>query len=318
MKRLLAFFFVVLFIATGLAAEERSAVRFQVELYGGSGTVNPGDLNLAIDAEENLNIFHYKNSYSYLESIRYINSFSYTRQGSYDRIGHVMPFGFRIKANIGPTFGFSLGIRYMTKTQESHPKEEFTAIENSGSTSLETLEYSPIQLKMSGWSITAGIHIGRDLGRKLRIEVYAAAGPVYGDFGYSYILKNNLNYGDSGLAFSFETSQGLEGKGSGFAAEAGAQVYLRVTEHFRVFLLGSYNHQRVNKLSGKEELNMFGFPEYWEGEIYLIKEPQRAPWGTKDIVYLSTNDLLIEYYKERNMRLDLSGFSISIGIAFRI
>ena len=318
MKRPFLLLLLISLIAIGLHAEENPRIRFQIEFYGGFSTANPEDLNLALDAEEELNNFYYNNSYSYLESIDYINSYSYKRQGSYNRIDGVMPFGLRIKANVGSTFAFSLGLRYMSGTQKSYPREEFSAIENSGSVSTEVLEYSPLQLNMSGMSVQIGIHAGRNFGRKFRVEGYLSAGPVFGEFSYSYLLKNDLNYGDSGLAFSTETSQGLKGKGSGFAVDVGAQVYMNLTEHFRAFLMGSYSHQRLNSLSGDGEQNIFGFPEYWEGEICLIKEPQRAPWGTKDIVYLSNNDLLIEYYKERNMRLDLSGFSISIGIAFRI
>ena len=226
--------------------------------------------------------------------------------------------GFRIRVNINSTFAFSLGMKYLSKTQSSYPKEEFTAIENSGVASPEVVEYSPIQLKMNGLSFYAGLHVGRDLGRTFRIEGFLAVGPVYGDFTYSYAFKDNMYYGDSGIELTREISQELQGEGHGFAVDAGIQFYMNLTKHFRFFLMGSGSCQQVKSLSGKGWLNAFGYPEHWEGDVFLINEPVIAPWGSQEITSISNNDFLVEYFKDRKMRLNLSGWSINIGIAFRI
>jgi hypothetical protein len=52
---------------------------------------------------------------------------------------------------------------------------------------------------------------------------------------------------------------------------------LNLTRYFRVFLAGVYSHQQVKSLSGLGWQNIFGYPEQWEGNIYLIKEPQSTP-----------------------------------------
>ena len=138
--------------------------------------------------------------------------------------------------NINSTFAFSLGMKYLSRTQNSYPKEEFTAIENSGAASFELVEYSPIQLRMNGLGFYAGLHVGRDLGRIFRIEGYMAVGPVYGDFTYSYAFKDNMYYGDSGIEITQEISQELQGEGRRFAVDAGIQFYINLTKHFRFFL----------------------------------------------------------------------------------
>lgn len=318
MNKSLNLLIVLLIITIGLQAEENSHFRFQIEVYGGLSSADPADLNLALTAEEQLSYFNYNNYYYYLERINYIQSFSYTRKGTYQRINHFLPMGLRIKANINSTFAFSIGMKYLTETQSSYPKEEFMAIENSGAASLEVVEYSPIQLSMSGLSLYAGLHVGRDLGRIFRIEGYLAAGPVYGDFTYSYAFKDKMYYGDSGIEISQEISQELQGKGHGFALDAGIQFYMNLTKHFRLFLMGSGSSQWVKSLSGQGWLNAFGYPERWEGEVFLINEPISAPWGYQEITSLSNNEFLVEYFKDRKMRLNLSGWSINIGIAFRI
>lgn len=318
MKKPLDLLLVLLIVTIGLQAEGNSHFRFQIEVYGGVSSADPADLNLALTAEEEMTYFNYNNYYYYLERINYIDSFSYTRKGAYQRIKHFLPMGFRIKVNINSTFAFSLGMKYLSRTQSSYPKEEFTAIENSGTTSLEVVDYSPIQLSMSGLSFYAGLHIGKDLGRIFRIEGYMAAGPVYGDFTYSYALKDNMYYGDSGVELSQEISQELQGEGHGFAVDVGIQFYINLTKHFRLFLMSSGSYQQVKSLSGHGWLNAFGYPEHWEGEVFLIKEPQSAPWGYQEITNISNNDFLVEYFKDRKMRLNLSGWSINIGMAFRI
>jgi hypothetical protein len=171
---------------------------------------------------------------------------------------------------------------------------------------------------MNGVSFYAGVHIGHDLGRRFRLEGFLVAGPAFGEFIYSYILKNNQYYGDSGLEFSSEISQELTGKGKGFAMDGGVQLFFNPTRYFRVFLAGVYSHQQVKSLSGLGWQNIFAYPEPWEGDIYLIKEPQSTPWCYEEITCLSNNEFLLEYYKERSMKLNLSGFSIHIGIAFRL
>ncbi|MBN1272050.1 MAG: hypothetical protein JXB26_07225 [Candidatus Aminicenantes bacterium] len=305
-------------IAVGLQAEEKSGLRFQVEFYGGFSTAKPEDLNLACDAEEKLNAFLYNGKYEYLNQIHYIDSYSYSRSGDYKRIKHVFPFGFKVKAMSSSGLGVSLGFKYFCKTQESYPKEEFSIIENSGRSSQEVLEYSPLQLGMEGKCFTVGLHLGRDLGNMFRIEGYLSPGLVFGNFTYSMTQNNHLYYGDSGLEFDYPYSMELRGKGKGLAFDAGFQFYMKLSNHLRLFFMGGYSYQQVKNLSGHGEQNVFGDSQNWEGNIYLIEEPYSEPWGKEQISFLSNIDVLVEYYMKRKMNLNMSGLSINIGMAFRI
>jgi hypothetical protein len=318
MKRIGLFFMGLAVALTAICAQNIQSQKFQLEIYGGYSGLRPADLNLAVASEENLVFFLKNEYYSYLERINYIESFEKTRTGSYGKIEKALPFGFRIKANVTSALSLSLGVKYLRRTLESYPKDEFSIIENSGRLSQDTLEYSPIMAQIKGVSCLAGIHLGRDFARILRIEGFAATGPIYGEFKYFYLQKNTQFYGDSSLDFYNEYSGELIGKGSCFAYEFGAQLSIKLIKPLSIFIEGTYTGAVIEHLEGPGWMNMFGEPEHWDGDIGVTKEPYYEPWGYKEIKFLSNNPLMLEYYKERDMQLDFTGFSLNIGLTVKL
>ena len=319
MKSLYRVVLVVLVLTSlGMAAQESSRVFFRVELYGGWAGLDPEDLNMVLDSEKDINQFQYGDYYNYLLGIGYIHSYSFSRTGEYEKLKSILPLGLRVKAQIRPYLAFSLGCRYFQKTNTFLLTEEYTVLENSGATSLDTISYSPFELYARGFGVQAGIHLGQDIGRLVRIEGYVAGGPVWATCGFSYDWSWLQVYGESGVQIPLEFSQHLEGTGRGMSWEGGIQLHLKLGRRINLFTQGSYTQQVVSNLTGPGGQAMYGNDEEWEGQVGLIGESHREPWGTREFTVLNNNWRDQEELKKRNMKLNLSGYSLSLGISFRL
>lgn len=301
-----------------LTAQDSSRVVFRLELYGGWSAIDPEDLNGALDAEKAINQFQYGEYYEYLLGIGYIDAYSFSRTGDYMKLTSLMPLGLRVKAQVSPSLALSLGCRYFQNTNSFSLTEEYTVFENSGATSLDTISYTPLELYVRGVGVHAGIHLGRDIGRLFRVEGYIAAGPVWATCGFAYDWSWRQQFGESGVTIPLDFSRHLEGSGSGLSLEGGLQVHLRLSRRVNLFAQGAYTQRSVTNLSGPGGQTMYGNVEEWEGEIGLIGETHREPWGTREFLVLNNNWRDQEQLKKRNMKLNLSGFSLSFGFSFRL
>jgi hypothetical protein len=301
-----------------LAAQEPTRLVFRVELYGGWSGIDPEDLNGALDTEKDINRFQYGEYYEYLLGIGYIDSFTFSQTGDYRKLKSLLPLGFRVKAQVRPYLALSLGARYFQNTNSFTLTEEHTVIETSGATSLDTVSYAPLELYVRGVGVQAGVHMGQDIGRFFRIEGYLAGGPVWATCGFAYDWSWRQKFGDSGVLIPLDFSRHLEGSGGGMSLEGGIQLHLRFSRRVNLFVQGSYIQQAVTDLSGPGGQTMYGNDEEWEGRIGFIGETHREPWGTREFLVLNNNWRDQEELKKRNMRLDLSGFSLSLGLSFRL
>ena len=318
MKRTFTIITVVILASAALFAQNRPFRRFQIELFGGFANINPADLNMALETEEDVISYEFNERYYYLRNINYIRSFTYNRNGSYKKINRILPFGLRVKANILPSFSVSLGCRYFNQTQSFSVAEEFTIIENSGTTSMEISDYSPMELRVKGVSVQAGIHLGQDIGKFFRIEGFAAFGPVWAECGFSYDNTNIQRYGDSGLEFIYEYSQQIEGKDSGLAMDLGIQLILKLKKRIQFFAEGSHSFTRLNNLYGPGSQTVYDTTESWEGKIRMQEVTYWNPWRAKEFTFLNNNWQGQEDPQSRNMILDLSGFSLTFGFIIKL
>lgn len=319
MRYLCRIVLVVLVLASlGMAAQESSRVFFRVELFGGWAGIDPEDLNMVLDTEKDINRFQYGDYYNYLLGIGYIDSYSFSRTGEYEKLKSILPLGLRVKAQVRPYLAFSLGCRYFQKTNKFSVSEEYTVLENSGATSLDTVSYSPFELYVRAFGVQAGIHLGQDIGRLVCVEGYVAGGPIWATCGFAYDWSQLQQFGDSSVQIPLDFSQFLEGQGSGMSWEGGIQVHLKLGRRINLFAQGSYTQQAVTNLSGPGGQTMYGNVENWEGKIGLKGETRWEPWGTREFKVLNNNWRDQEELKERNMKLNLSGYSLSFGISFRI
>ncbi|MCP5105188.1 MAG: hypothetical protein GY950_17495, partial [bacterium] len=85
---------------------------------------------------------------------------------------------------------------------------------------------------------------------------------------------------------------------------------------FLLFIEGGYAYQVVKKLSGKGSENSPDGSFYWEGDWNIINVSGSEEWGTINALYPS-NYWEEGMSKSRDFKLDLSGFQLKGGIAYR-
>ena len=309
--------FIFLFItAIALFPQQGSRHLFRLELYGGFLWTNPKDLNLIVNSEEGLNYFDFNRYYEYLQDIRYIESFSMQTGDVFKKIKLSFPFGVRVKVNFSPAFSLSLGFKYFYKNQDFSIKKEFRVIENSGNTTLDVLEYSPFRLNVSGYSISAGVHVGKDLGKTFRVEGYLTGGPVWAKCGFSFSQIRRQHFGDSGVERIDEYGLELKGEGKRFAVEVGTQIIFKISRRFHFFVTAGYAIQVIKDLFGPGKQDMYGFTETWQGRWGIKEATYRAPWGTHRDVWPSNYwGGGEEVLKIRDMELNLNAYQVNLGIA---
>lgn len=316
MKKSTAGFIFLFITAIALFPQQDSRHLFRVELYGGFLWTNPKDLNLIVDSEQGLNYFNFNQYYKYLQDIRYIESFSMQTGGDFKKIKQSYPFGLRVKVNLNSAFSLSLGFKYFYKNQDFPVKKEFHVIENSGNTTLDVLEYSPFRLNVSGYSISAGVHVGKDLGKTFRVEGYLTGGPVWAKCGFSFTQIRRQLFGDSGVERIEEYGMELKGEGNRFAVEVGTQIIFKISSRFHFFVTGSYAIQVIKNLFGPGKRDVFGFTETWEGTWGIKEITYGEPWGThRDIWPSNFWGEWEELFKIRDMELNLNAYQVNLGIA---
>jgi hypothetical protein len=312
---LFLFLFTAVFVLPGAGAEPQK--RLQLELLQGYTSINPADLNLKITALQNRFEQAFSSYYTYLSSIQYVISFDQTREGEFRSLKRAFPSGIRLKYYLGKLLAVSLGFKYFSKAEVSEVGEKFTIIENSGRESLDSYDFSPFELNVSGYIPQLGIHAGWDLSDFLRMEAFVSGGPIFTSFGFSYTYHTDAFYADSGIAQNNEYYLEMDGTGKAFALESGAQMSLDLGRHVSLLFEGGYAYQKLHCLSGSGKEAYRGLEETWEGNWMIKEYVIYRPWGDITRTWPSNYWKGEEHLNIRDFVLDLSGWQVRLGLAYR-
>jgi hypothetical protein len=81
------------------------------------------------------------------------------------------------------------------------------------------------------------------------MEVYAAGGPLFGEFSYDIRIE-----AVSEVLGSVQSRVGVdynaEGTGTGFTLDGGARLNVKIAKNFGLFVESGYTYAKINKLSG--------------------------------------------------------------------
>jgi hypothetical protein len=295
--------------------------RFQVELFGGFSTLNPADLNLRAQHDEEFIKFNYDDRYAFEKEYGNIVSYTKEMEGKFVRIKHAMPPGFRLKYFLNQSIAISLGFEYISRNKSSDIRIQYTIVDSILGQYIEEREISPFTLSTEGYIPSIGIHYEKKITPSIGIEGFLTGGPLFANCSYFLDYRSTPIAGETPiieLAGWGELEE--KGKGTGVALNGGIRINVDLGRNFGVFLEGGYAFQVVNKLSGPGNHVYNYVTREWEG-VWEIKEifVERA-WG--NIYYqLPSNywekESEDKYYKIRDFKLDLSGFQIKIGISYR-
>jgi hypothetical protein len=225
-----------------------------------------------------------------------------------------------VKRRQSATLAFSLGFQYLTAGGSNDVLSRYTRQEHGGDRRIEELTHSPYTLSVEGWAPLVGIHLGRPMGSKLRLEGFLLGGPLFADFEYradwSYAFSIRGPNMD-GLVYEMDGGGDGSGEGTGVAAEVGVRLRYRLAEKLALFAEGGYVYQRVKGLSGPGSQVRGGERVAWEGEWAIAQDQIAAPWGSVDLERPtsewpegSSDGQLGDF------DLDLSGFRFTLGVSF--
>lgn len=318
-----------LFLAIGLAAAlpaspagpaGEGSHRFQFEFFAGPAQPGLSAFNGLVDYDNQIQDFSYDRLFDSLRDQGGIISWSKNQPSGRKKIALTFPFGMRFRYRLSRKFSVSLGARSSLGRRKTDFSFEYTRQEPLSYEDRESVRYFPYLLSARALAIMAGVHYGMPISRKLTLETFIAAGPVFADCLYSsdweYVWHRqgpDMDFDASQMAGHLEET----GKGTGIAADLGARIQYPVLKRLAIFLEGVYSYQAVKKITGKGREIRGDVETTWEGRWAIKKETIVAPWGTMEAEF-PTN-----YWPEgstssrvRDFRLDFSGFQARIGVCF--
>lgn len=300
----------------GPAGEESH--RFQFELFGGPAQPGLSAFNSLVDFDNRIQDFSYDRLFDSLREQEGITSWAKNQTSGRKKIALLFPFGMRFRYRLSRKLSISLGARSSLGRRKTDFSFEYTRQEPLSYEDRESVRYSPYLLSARALAIMAGVHYGMPVSRKLTLEAFLAAGPVFADCLYSsdweYVWHRQ------GPDMDFDVSQMTghleeKGKGTGIAADMGARIQYPVLKRLTIFLEGAYSYQVVKKIAGKGREIRGDVETAWEGRWAIKKETIAAPWGTMEAEF-PTNYWPdgSESSRVRDFRLDFSGFQARIGV----
>jgi len=266
------------------------ASKLSVKLYGGYGHVLAGDVNEGTD--------YY---FEILEA--YAAEGMGTVTGSYKPVHGGYNFGGDIIYQLSPKLGLGLGIGYMRSSSSSLGTFSESEVGAVTLTAAPTLTAMPIRL---------GLFFVTPLSTKLNLT--ADAGAAYYT-GLKLEAMQGLEFGpDEWMEMTIEGSE-RSGIDIGFQGSLGVEYMLSPKLGFFFEAVGRYaKFSNFELVTGRQE-NSSGEPNTVEGKLYISSDDFDT-YEISGFTIVETGDTPDPEYWEP--KIDLSGFSLQIGIRIRL
>jgi len=314
-----------------------AAGNWQFEIQGGWSAINPRCLNSIPQYYKDTVYFQVLRSYIYKRQIYgslYNYTFSFDSNNDFRKLKNVFPLGITIRYQVSRRLGVSLGLSYMSGQAKSFyhvsidtktiPPDSYGTWGNDD-IDVRDLTYDDTSISMKSWIPTAGIHFDILSRSIFHSELFATAGPVFGSFKHRYHKFDKYTFPD-GFWFGSEYRDSYKGRGVGIALSCGGRLGFELTSRFEIFAMAGYELISVPKLSGSAEKNRRYLdvesepPQFTrnesEGTWYLESVWLFRTWGRQrvDLPNVTTHPS----QPENKFHLNLSGFLLQAGIAFRL
>jgi len=240
--------------ASPLGPAGEGSHRFQFELFGGPAQPGLSAFNCLVDYDNRIQDFSYDRLFDSLRQQRGIISWAKNQPSGRKKIALSFPLGMRFRYRVSRRFSVSLAARASLGRRETDFSFEYTRRESFDYEDRESVKYFPYLLSARALAVLAGVHYNMSAYRKLTLEAFLAAGPVFADCGYSSDWEYVWHRQGPDMDFDVSRMTGhLEemGKGAGIAAEMGARIQYPVKKRLALFLEGVYSYQVVKKSPGR-------------------------------------------------------------------
>ena len=327
------------FPRTAEAQEEGYAFslsNFSLELLGGYTGLNPKDLNAGAAYEEAYLQYNYVTRFNYYHEL-YGDDYQVTSSRAADARFETMKgsplYGLRLRYNLSPTLGLSVGVQFLNRTQSSNVAMNVDVLDASHSDggTADSLSYQyqnpGFLLSFSAWSPQLAAHFGWNIGQALRFEILVAGGPLY---ARCRTVSERRTASTDRTGFRSETVYAVEMKGEakGLSGELGGRAGLRLTSFLSFFVEGVFAFRAADGVQGAgwsrtvisdSNGSQESVTASWNGRWTFIRQNVTADWGRFQENLLQ-NQIEISGFGSnfQKFSIDLSGFQLKAGLAFRL
>ena len=301
----------------GAAGDERGKLWF--ELSAGCQSLDPADLNLAVDADERVQLLRYDHYLQYLQDNGQIVSWSGAAEGGRRRVTAGWLLEPRLRCRLGRSLSLSAAVRVQRDGGTRQLFFEFVRSLAAGDQYVETLAFNPYRLSLQSYWPNIGIHVRRPIGKRFCAEVHAAAGPLFADVSYGSTWTYAWDMRGSNYIWPVFRDAGErheKGSGSGFGLELGGRLERALGSRLAVFLEGGYAWQKVNAISGSGQETRADRVDTWSGKWVSRSETIVTPWETLAIRFPTSRPRAGA--DDSPFRLDLSGWQLRAGVSWRL
>lgn len=303
----------------GMGADGDEPGKFCLELCAGCQSLDPADLNLAVDADERVQLLRYDHYLQYLQNSGQILSWSGAAEGGRRRIAAGWLLEPRLRCRLGRSLSLSAAVRVQRAGGTRELFFEFIRILAAGDQYVETLTFNPYRLRVQSYWPNIGIHFRRPIGRHFRAGAHAAAGPLFADVSYGSAWTYAWDMRGSNYIWPVFRDAGErheKGSGSGFGLELAGRLERALGSRLAVFLEGGYAWMKVNAISGSGQETRAELVETWSGKWVIRGETIVTPWETLAIKFPTSRPQTGA--DDGPFRLDLSGWQLRAGVSWRL
>jgi len=308
---------------------------FSFEFQGGLTWIAPSDMNSIAAYEEAYLQYYYVTRFAYYKSL-YGDAYQVqsTRSGdaSFNAIRDGLLSGVRLRYNLSPSFGLSVGVQFLSRDQTSSVGMKVDVVDGSrdyvdyGGTVSYRYQNSGFLLGAKAWVPQLGAHFGWKVGPVLRFEILVAGGPMYVEC--RSLSERRISVTDaSGYQSGSLVRTDMTSKATGVSVEAGGRIYVKTAGFLDFFVEGSFAFREVSYLTGPGSSRSVAIDsnaeqdpvqQSWSGEWSSIKTEITSSWG-KFLQYKVQNQIPINKGMSiHNFGLNLSGFQLKAGIAIKL
>jgi len=294
--------------------------RWRIELFGGAAGLDPADLNKRVQMDEGLIDFNLEQRYSYLRQTGEVTFFTSDIEGGLLPLRFSIPWGIRLRRSLTDGIDVSLGLTGLSGSRTSSYLHRLSVAEASGRQYVYFVKITDFTLAARGFVPVVGLHLGRNLSPRLRLEAQIAGGPLFASCLYSE-RQEEAPTSDLGDYYEPPYNGYIEekGAGTGSALSVGTELTMALGPKLGVFLEAGYAWLRVGKISGPGSNADNIDNKSWDGQWAMKAYSLARDWGNFYQEYPSNywpEDQLS--LRARPFRLDLSGVQLRVGFSYRL
>ena len=300
---------------------------FSFEFLGGATKLSPDDLNTFASYEEAYLQYYYTTRFNYYRGL-YGDSYQVqsTRTGdsAFQPVRDGLSYGLRLRYNLSPSLGLSLGIQFLTRTQRSNVGMQVD-VDYGGPVSYK-YQNSGFLLGVSAWVPELAAHFGWQLGSILRLELLFAGGPLHVECRSQSERLMSITDA-SGYESGNVVRTEMTGKATGISVELGGRICAKTAGFLDFFVEGNYAFRDATFLAGSGSSRSTAFDsnaqqdpvlQSWSGDWGIVLSSITSSWGKFSMMVPQNQAVASKTTVVQKFDLNLSGVQLKIGVAVKL